>query len=121
MRCTRHIWFLSAMNLESHILIAIGDHEKQVMIRTNADQGSACPAGMTGTLMAIAGIPKKEVDPDIVVITVQKENADAGRSFIAASECGWRAVDPGAHNLAQEHDRMQPTCAHKTGLGQTFL
>jgi Fe-S cluster biogenesis protein NfuA len=31
---------------------------------------STCPAGMTGTLMAIEGILKKEVDPEIVVITV---------------------------------------------------
>jgi Fe-S cluster biogenesis protein NfuA len=47
----------------------IGRHEKQVMIRY---QGacSTCPAGMTGTLMAIEGILKKEVDPEIVVITV---------------------------------------------------
>ena len=47
----------------------IGRHEKQVMIRY---QGacSTCPAGMTGTLMAIEGILKKEVDPEILVITV---------------------------------------------------
>lgn len=47
----------------------LGRHEKQVMIRY---QGacSTCPAGMTGTLMAIEGILKKEVDPEIVVITV---------------------------------------------------
>lgn len=47
----------------------VGRHEKQVMIRY---QGacSTCPAGMTGTLMAIEGILKKEVDPEIVVITV---------------------------------------------------
>jgi Fe-S cluster biogenesis protein NfuA len=44
-------------------------HEKQIMIRY---QGacSTCPAGLTGTLMAIEGILKKEVDPEIVVITV---------------------------------------------------
>ncbi len=50
-------------------LEVIGRHEKQVMIRY---QGacSTCPAGMTGTLMAIEGILKKEVDPEIVVITV---------------------------------------------------
>ena len=29
-----------------------------------------CPSGLTGTLMAIEGILKKEVDPEIVVITV---------------------------------------------------
>ena len=50
-------------------LEVIGRHEKQVMIRY---QGacSTCPAGMTGTLMSIEGILKKEVDPEIVVITV---------------------------------------------------
>ena len=54
-------------------LEVIGRHEKQVMIRTNVHLGGACstcPAGMTGTLMAIEGILKKEVDPEIVVITV---------------------------------------------------
>ena len=47
----------------------VGRHEKQVMIRY---QGACttCPAGLTGTLMAIEGILKAEVDPEIVVITV---------------------------------------------------
>jgi len=47
----------------------IGRHEKQIMIRY---QGACmtCPSGLTGTLMAIEGILKKEVDPEIVVITV---------------------------------------------------
>jgi Fe-S cluster biogenesis protein NfuA len=42
---------------------------KQVMIRyTGACQN--CPAGLVGTLMAIEGILKAEVDPEIKVITV---------------------------------------------------
>ena len=44
-------------------------HEKQIMIRY---QGActSCPSGLTGTLMAIEGILRKEVDPEIVVISV---------------------------------------------------
>ncbi len=47
-------------------------HEKQVMIRTMRSRGACttCPAGLTGTLVAIEGILKAEVDPEIVVITV---------------------------------------------------
>ncbi|WP_005036456.1 NifU family protein [Holophaga foetida] len=47
----------------------VGRHDKQIMIRY---QGACmtCPSGLTGTLMAIEGILKKEVDPEIVVITV---------------------------------------------------
>jgi Fe-S cluster biogenesis protein NfuA len=42
---------------------------KQVMIRyTGACQN--CPAGLVGTLMAIEGILRAEVDPEIKVITV---------------------------------------------------
>jgi Fe-S cluster biogenesis protein NfuA len=60
---------LPALAADGGGLEVIGHHEKQVMIRY---QGacSTCPAGMTGTLMAIEGILKKEVDPEIVVITV---------------------------------------------------
>jgi NFU1 iron-sulfur cluster scaffold homolog, mitochondrial len=60
---------LPALAADGGGLEVIGRHEKQVMIRY---QGacSTCPAGMTGTLMAIEGILKKEVDPEIVVITV---------------------------------------------------
>ena len=50
----------------------VGHHEKQVMIRTMLSR-SACtthPAGLAGTLVAIEGILKAEVDPEIVVITV---------------------------------------------------
>lgn len=47
-------------------------HEKQVMIRTILSRSACttCPAGLTGTLVAIEGILKAEVDPEIVVITV---------------------------------------------------
>jgi Fe-S cluster biogenesis protein NfuA len=47
----------------------VGRHEKQIMIRY---QGActSCPSGATGTLMAIEGILRKEVDPEIIVITV---------------------------------------------------
>lgn len=41
------------------------------MIRPEAPFGGACttcPAGLTGTLVAIEGILKAEVDPEIVVI-----------------------------------------------------
>jgi len=50
-------------------LEVIGRREKQVMIRyMGACQN--CPAGMSGTLMAIEGILRAEVDQDISVITV---------------------------------------------------
>jgi len=50
-------------------LEVIGRREKQVMIRyMGACQN--CPAGISGTLMAIEGILKSEVDADISVITV---------------------------------------------------
>ena len=60
---------LPALAADGGGLEILGRHEKQVMIRY---QGacSTCPAGLTGTLMAIEGILKKEVDPEIVVITV---------------------------------------------------
>ena len=50
-------------------LEVVGRHEKQVMIRyIGACQN--CPAGLTGTLMAIEGVLKAEVDPEVSVITV---------------------------------------------------
>jgi Fe-S cluster biogenesis protein NfuA len=60
---------LPALAADGGGLDIVGRHEKQVMIRY---QGacSTCPAGMTGTLMAIEGILRKEVDPEIVVIPV---------------------------------------------------
>jgi Fe-S cluster biogenesis protein NfuA len=50
-------------------LEVVGRREKQVMIR---DMGACqnCPAGMSGTLMAIEGILRAEVDKDISVVTV---------------------------------------------------
>lgn len=50
-------------------LEVVGRNDKQVLIRyMGACQN--CPAGMTGTLMAIEGILRAEVDPDISVMTV---------------------------------------------------
>jgi Fe-S cluster biogenesis protein NfuA len=60
---------LPALAADGGGLDIVGRHEKQVMIRY---QGActSCPSGLTGTLMAIEGILRKEVDPEIVVITV---------------------------------------------------
>ena len=50
-------------------LEVVGRQGKQVMIRyMGACQN--CPAGLTGTLMAIEGALKSEVDPEISVVTV---------------------------------------------------
>lgn len=60
---------LPALAADGGGLDIIGRHEKQVMIRY---QGActSCPSGLTGTLMAIEGILRKEVDPEIVVVSV---------------------------------------------------
>jgi len=60
---------LPALAADGGGLEIIGRHDKQVLIRY---QGacSSCPASLTGTLMALEGILKKDVDPEIVVITV---------------------------------------------------
>ena len=60
---------LPALAADGGGLDIVGRHEKQIMIRY---QGActSCPSGATGTLMAIEGILRKEVDPEIVVITV---------------------------------------------------
>jgi NFU1 iron-sulfur cluster scaffold homolog, mitochondrial len=60
---------LPALAADGGGLEIVGRHEKQVMIRY---QGActSCPSGLTGTLMAIEGILRKEVDPEIVVIPV---------------------------------------------------
>ena len=60
---------LPALAADGGGLDIVGRHEKQIMIRY---QGActSCPSGLTGTLMAIEGILRKEVDPEIVVITV---------------------------------------------------
>ena len=60
---------LPALAADGGGLEVVGRHEKQIMIRY---QGActSCPSGLTGTLMAIEGILRKEVDPEIVVISV---------------------------------------------------
>ena len=60
---------LPALAADGGGLEIIGRHDKQVMIRYLGACGS-CPSGLTGTLMAIEGILRKEVDPEIVVISV---------------------------------------------------
>jgi len=60
---------LPALAADGGGLEIVGRHDKQILIRY---QGACntCPASMTGTLMAMEGILKKDVDPEIVVITV---------------------------------------------------
>jgi NFU1 iron-sulfur cluster scaffold homolog, mitochondrial len=60
---------LPALAADGGGLEIVGRHDKQVLIRY---QGACntCPASLTGTLMAMEGILKKDVDPEIVVITV---------------------------------------------------
>ncbi len=60
---------LPALAADGGGLELVGRHEKQVMIRYMGACGS-CPASLTGTLMAIEGMLQKEVDPEIVVISV---------------------------------------------------
>jgi len=60
---------LPALAADGGGLELVGRHEKQVMIRYVGACGS-CPASLTGTLMAIEGMLQKEVDPEIVVISV---------------------------------------------------
>ena len=60
---------LPALAADGGGLELIGRHEKQVMIRYMGACGS-CPASLTGTLVAIEGMLQKEVDPEIVVISV---------------------------------------------------
>jgi Fe-S cluster biogenesis protein NfuA len=60
---------LPALSADGGGLELVGRHEKQVMIRYMGAGGS-CPASLTGTLMAIEGMLQKEVDPEIVVISV---------------------------------------------------
>jgi hypothetical protein len=47
----------------------VGRHEKQIMIRY-VGACDSCPASLTGTLVAVEGMLQKEVDPEIVVISV---------------------------------------------------
>ena len=60
---------LPALAADGGGLELVGRHEKQVMIRYVGACGS-CPASLTGTLVAIEGLLQKEVDPEIVVISV---------------------------------------------------
>ena len=60
---------LPALAADGGGLELVGRHEKQVMIRYVGACGS-CPASLTGTLVAIEGMLQKEVDPEIVVISV---------------------------------------------------
>ncbi|BDU68484.1 iron transporter [Geothrix oryzae] len=60
---------LPALAADGGGLELVGRHEKQVMIRYMGACGS-CPASLTGTLAAIEGMLQKEVDPEIVVISV---------------------------------------------------
>ncbi len=60
---------LPALAADGGGLEIVGRHEKQLLIRyMGACQ--TCPSGLTGTLMAIEGILRREVDPDLVVVTV---------------------------------------------------
>jgi Fe-S cluster biogenesis protein NfuA len=60
---------LPALAADGGGLELVGRHEKQIMIRYVGACGS-CPASLTGTLVAIEGMLQKEVDPEIVVISV---------------------------------------------------
>ena len=60
---------LPALAADGGGLELVGRHEKQIMIRYMGACGS-CPASLTGTLVAIEGMLQKEVDPEIVVISV---------------------------------------------------
>ena len=60
---------LPALAADGGGLELVGRHEKQVMIRYMGACGS-CPASLTGTLVAIEGMLQKEVDAEIVVISV---------------------------------------------------
>ncbi|MBI4911849.1 MAG: NifU family protein [Acidobacteria bacterium] len=60
---------LPALAADGGGLEIVGRHEKQVMIRYMGACGS-CPASLTGTLMAIEGLLQKEIDPELVVISV---------------------------------------------------
>ncbi|OQA37023.1 MAG: NifU-like domain protein [Acidobacteria bacterium ADurb.Bin340] len=63
------VQILPALAADGGGLEIVGRHEKQVMIRYMG-ACTTCPSGLTGTLVAIEGILKAEVDPEIVVIPV---------------------------------------------------
>ena len=60
---------LPALAADGGGLELVGRHEKQVMIRYQGACGT-CPASLTGTLAAIEGLVQKEIDPELVVISV---------------------------------------------------
>lgn len=60
---------LPALAADGGGLEVVGRHDKQVMIRYQGACNS-CPSSLTGTLAAIEGMLQKEVDPDLVVISV---------------------------------------------------
>lgn len=60
---------LPALAADGGGLEIVGRHDKQVMIRYQGACNS-CPSALTGTLAAIEGMLQKEVDPELVVISV---------------------------------------------------
>lgn len=60
---------LPALAADGGGLEIIGRHGKQIMIRYMGACGS-CPASLTGTLVAIEGLLQKEIDPELVVVSV---------------------------------------------------
>ncbi len=60
---------LPALAADGGGLEVVGRHDKQILIRYQGACGT-CPSSLTGTLAAIEGILQKEVDPDLVVISV---------------------------------------------------
>ncbi|HJU83843.1 MAG TPA: NifU family protein [Holophagaceae bacterium] len=60
---------LPALAADGGGLELVGRVEKQVMIRYMGACGT-CPASLTGTLAAIEGLVQKEIDPELVVISV---------------------------------------------------
>jgi Fe-S cluster biogenesis protein NfuA len=60
---------LPALAADGGGLEIVGRHDKQVMIRYMGACNS-CPSSLTGTLAAIEGMLQKEIDPELVVISV---------------------------------------------------
>ncbi len=60
---------LPALAADGGGLEIVGRHDKQILIRYMGACGS-CPASLTGTLVAIEGLLQKEIDPELVVISV---------------------------------------------------
>ncbi|MFN8010718.1 MAG: NifU family protein [Holophagaceae bacterium] len=60
---------LPALAADGGGLEIVGRHEKQVLIRYMGACNS-CPSALTGTLTAIEGMLQKEIDPELVVVSV---------------------------------------------------